>query len=57
MKTTFTKESDTLHFDTVESATSFSLYLKDIIQAIEDTKIKVNTYRWLPEKRYNRRYR
>lgn len=50
MKTIFTQKSDTLHFDTVESATSFSLYLKDIIQAIEDTKIKVNTYRWLPER-------
>lgn len=50
MKNTLTQESDTLHFDTIEDATSFSLYLKDIIQAIEDTKIKANTYKWLPER-------
>lgn len=47
-------ESGALHFDTVEDATNFSNYLKDVIQAIEDTRIKVNTYRWLPEKRNSR---
>lgn len=50
MKNTIIKESETLHFDTIEEATGFSLYLKDVIQAIEDTKIKANTYRWLPER-------
>lgn len=43
-----------LHFDKIEDAINFSNYLKDVVQAIEDTRIKANTYRWLPEKN-NRR--